>query len=187
MTVQNVDTDILNAAAFSPPVVVSGVYFIGAGAAGFGAFAFAAPQDILVASLGRAWATGDTGGVANYANLAANNVPPVEMDTTGFLGVWRLRADCEALPEVQDFCFPGALLVLGCPCGILRRAAVPLRQLWRGAAASCAHRGGPSLAQLNGLVFGRPARTTRRPRSSSGNAGISAGRPAPASAAWADR
>lgn len=116
-TVENVDTDILSAVAFTPPVLVSGVYFIGAGTIGFGAAAFAAPQDTLVMSLGRAWAAGNAGGAANYADLTANSDPPVEMDTIALPGVWRLRADCEALPEVVPYCFPGVGPVMLCPCG----------------------------------------------------------------------
>jgi hypothetical protein len=116
-TVQNVDTDILNQIDFSPPVVTSGVYFVGVGLQITSSPQFMAPLDTTcVSSNGRAWIVGQTNGTAvNYGNLAANGIPPIDED--GILpGVWLLRADCSAKNSVTPFCF-GDGTGFPCPCG----------------------------------------------------------------------
>lgn len=116
-TVQNVDTDILSQIDFNPPVVTSGVYFVGVGLQLQSSPSFMAPVDTsCVSSGGRAWIVGTTNGTpVNYNNLAANGIPPIDEDDI-LPGVWLLRADCTAKNSVTPFCF-GDGTGFPCPCG----------------------------------------------------------------------
>ena len=112
-TVQNVDTDMFTTAFISPPLSVSGVFFIGACVMQVGT-QYPAPLDQSTTSDCRAWFVGDTSGTLNYADLSANDGPPVEMDTIGLPGVWLLRAEC--VPG-EPFCYGDGSLPTACPCG----------------------------------------------------------------------
>jgi large repetitive protein len=94
-TVANTDTDILNVTALNPPVVVTGYYFVGAGVA-HPPGVFPAPWDNdHAASDGRAWIVGSHAGPINYNNLAANSLPPTDIDSIALSGLWLLRATCQ--------------------------------------------------------------------------------------------
>jgi hypothetical protein len=112
-TVANVDTDILNVVPLSPPVVVTGTYFIGADTDG----PFPAPLDQSVAGGGRSWICGDFNGAGliDYNNLNGAPVPPLNEDNVA-PGVWLLRADCAAKGTVESFC-SGDGTGAPCPCG----------------------------------------------------------------------
>src|SRR5262249_1369706 len=49
-------------------------------------------------------------------SLSSNDVPPLDVDTAGLPGVWRLRVECCDLSLTTPFCFPGQDGVLTCPC-----------------------------------------------------------------------
>lgn len=111
-TVANTDTDILNVTNLNPPVGVSGVYFIGAGIA-HPAGIFPAPWDNdNGASAGRAWIVGTQPGPMNFVNLAANGLPPQDIDSIGLSGLWLLQGTCQ--PFLATSVCDGSV---GCPCG----------------------------------------------------------------------
>jgi hypothetical protein len=116
-TIQNVDTDILNQIDFNPPVVTSGVYFVGVGTTITASPQFMAPLDTsCVSSGGRVWIVGQNNGQpVNYANLSGNTIPPIDEDNI-LPGVWLLRADCTAKNSITPFCF-GDGTGFPCPCG----------------------------------------------------------------------
>lgn len=114
-TVQNADMNILNPVTFSPPVVTSGVYFVGASIVEPPTGHFVASLDESVASGGRAWVVGNSTGACNLNNLAANSIPPLDEDNVA-PGVWLVRADCEAKGSIDSFCF-GDGTGAPCPCG----------------------------------------------------------------------
>ena len=111
------DTDAFNTINFNPPVVTSGVYFVGVGFSMPTSPEFPAPLDTTcVSSGGRAWICGQNNGQpTNYANLGANTIPPIDEDNI-LPGVWLLRADCSAKNSVSAFCF-GDGTGFPCPCG----------------------------------------------------------------------
>jgi len=113
-TVQNGDTDIFNDITFSPPVVTSGVYFVGVGLVEPPVGHFPASLDESQASGGRAWVVGNSTGACNYSSLGSNSIPPLDEDNVA-PGVWLLRADCTAKGSMDAFCFGG--VDLPCPCG----------------------------------------------------------------------
>jgi hypothetical protein len=119
VTVQNVDTDMLNTYPLAPSVTVNGVFFVG-GAIVHLAGQFPAPLDQSSGpSAGRAWACGNTSGTMDFNNLAANDVPPLELDSIGLPGLWLLRGDCGGLPPGLPFCFgdnQDPSVVVDCPC-----------------------------------------------------------------------
>jgi hypothetical protein len=110
-TVQNEGTDLLNVASFTPPVSVSGVFFVGV-AITHGAGEFPAPLDQSQPSAGRAFVAGEPAGVLNLSNISAATIPPTDTDAIGLPGVWLLRADCSTNTGTS-FCSGTALL---CPC-----------------------------------------------------------------------
>jgi len=109
-TIQNRNSNILNAYALSPAVVVTGTYFVGAGTP-LGPMQAAVPVDLSAGSVPGAWLFASTLGPANYANPSANGVPPGASVSAG----WLLRADCE--PVFTTYCEPGTGGTLACPCG----------------------------------------------------------------------
>jgi hypothetical protein len=112
VTVTNVDNDVLDTYPLSPPVIISGTYFIGASSEG----AFPSPLDQSVAGSGRSWLVGNNTGAntINYANLNAEPVPPLSEDNIA-PGVWLLQAQCDAKGTISTFCF-GDGSGAACPC-----------------------------------------------------------------------
>jgi hypothetical protein len=95
--ITNPDSDVLQVVAI-PPVVVSGVFFVGAftvQACNVPALSkFPASMDKSSASLGRAWVcAADPSTTFVHSPLGANNVPPVELDALALSAVWLLRAE----------------------------------------------------------------------------------------------
>lgn len=90
------DTDILTNFPV-PNVAVTGVFFVGV-SVDHGVGTFPAPIDQSVAGGGRAWIVGSTlgPGTLDFANLAANDVPPLDVDAIGFPGVFLVRADANS-------------------------------------------------------------------------------------------
>lgn len=111
-TVTFVDTNVLNVTAFTPPVVVTGVYFVGVYVV-VNQNEPVAPLDSPVAPAGRSYWVGN-GGPMNLSNLGAAQTPPTPLEAFGIMGVWRLRADCTSTPTTGSaFCGGTAAL---CPC-----------------------------------------------------------------------
>ncbi len=112
---QDVDTNIFHETEFIPPVVVRGVYFVGASVVA-AAGQYPMGLDLTTPSGNRAWFVGQNGGVINYGNLAANT-DFAEMSTIGADGVHMMRADCHPTDEITAFCAPGVGGIVTCPCG----------------------------------------------------------------------
>jgi hypothetical protein len=109
--VAGVDTDVLQTVTLSPPVTVSGHYFIGASADA----PFPAPLDQHTSGGVHSWIAGDPGvslGV-NFNNLNAAPFPPTTEDSIGFPGVWLLEATCSSLGGATYYCFGTNT---SCPC-----------------------------------------------------------------------
>jgi hypothetical protein len=112
-----IDTNVFQAVQI-PPTTVSGIFFVGVvmtHAAGQFPAALdrtpgGSPCDV---SAGGSWAAGDTTGVFDMVNLAANNRPPQTTAGIGLPGNWLLRVNCGA---GMAYCF-GDGTGTPCPCG----------------------------------------------------------------------
>jgi hypothetical protein len=116
LVTQDVDTDIFNATAFSPPVAVQGVYFYAVSIVvnDFGRYPLG--FDLDTPSANRAWYAEQSGGNLDYDNLPGSTI----FGETSVLfpdGVFMLRADCQTRDEITAFCAPGVGGVVTCPCG----------------------------------------------------------------------
>jgi hypothetical protein len=113
VVVTQIDNDVFMTATMAP-VPVTGKFFVGmviSHAAGL----FPASMDTAQSSLGRAWVVGtNTTGAFNFANLGANSIPPLEMDSIGFPSVFLLRGEVGGT-QTTPFCTPKASLVCGTP------------------------------------------------------------------------
>jgi hypothetical protein len=100
-TVENPDTDLLQTVAI-PPTPVSGIFFVGAicdtvcTAPAFSTYP--APLDMSTGSLGRAWICAANTAPFDPSSLASNSLPPVELGSIAFHGVFLLRAHSTRQP-----------------------------------------------------------------------------------------
>lgn len=120
--VTNVDNDVLDVFPFAP-VVVNDVFFVGVGLTQpNGQFPAPLDQDACpVTSDGRAWIAAEIAGLFNYAQLALNTLPPVELDALTIPGVFLLRASCSSSPPPPGapYCFGDGTFIdhtTPCPC-----------------------------------------------------------------------
>ena len=131
-TVQQHDTDQFNGVPLSPPVFVTGVYFLGWSfvnpAVVPPAFRpFGADYDSCEANLD-AWSAWNSGGAMNFADLSASggNSHPVAPYVPSVLGiptsnlVWMVRPGCAVPDAGVAFCFGDGTFTdhtTPCPCG----------------------------------------------------------------------
>jgi len=101
--VRNVDTNLFTHYPLDEPVMVSSRYFVGVKVSSTTA-CWPRPLDQSQASAGRAWTAADNGGAFDPTDLTNNSHPPVEMDISGFPGVWMLRGHSFS-PEVDGQSF----------------------------------------------------------------------------------
>jgi hypothetical protein len=114
--VSNVDTDTLNNYPVTP-VVLNGVFFLGAGEV-HPSGNYVAVMDQSSPPCGDfAWFFGDnTGAAANYNNPSANIFPPATFSGIGFPTLLLVRGGCNASP-FTPICLPGQGGIIPCPCG----------------------------------------------------------------------
>lgn len=114
--VSNSANGVFDTFTFSSPVQVSGIFFVGI-VTSVTPNQRAAPLDTNgcpAGSVGRAFAAAQANGAFDFANLAANSFPPVDIDAVGIPGVWLLRADCSGAVGVP-YC-SGDGTGAACPC-----------------------------------------------------------------------
>ncbi|MFN0008262.1 MAG: hypothetical protein ACKVXR_10165 [Planctomycetota bacterium] len=114
-TVSNVDTDIFNTVPIAP-VVVNGVFFLGAGLA-HASGQFVAPMDESCPIAGVSWYFGNNNATpVDYSNVQNNVFPPASFALSGFPAIVMVRGGLAAFAN-STFCEPGLNGVISCPCG----------------------------------------------------------------------
>jgi hypothetical protein len=118
-TLAGTGTDAFQTFTLSPPVTVTGIFFVGAAVTAT-AGQFPAPLDQPKnsgAAAQHSWIVGNTTGPLNFTNLSANNVAPLELSAIGFPGQWLLRVTCGGGGgSIATICIPHSAGVISCPC-----------------------------------------------------------------------
>jgi hypothetical protein len=146
VTVSGSELDAFQELPLPSPVVVSGVYFIGASSQG----AYPAPLDQSVPSGGRSWiVANDSGaGTIDYNNLAGEPIPPHQAFSPG---VFLLRADCLSKGTVSEVC-AGDGSIGNCPCNNNAPSSPVQGCLWMTNAPPLLSAQGGHLEQVSGTV-----------------------------------
>ncbi|MBK7875355.1 MAG: hypothetical protein IPJ77_06335 [Planctomycetes bacterium] len=129
-TIAFTGTDTLELTPLSPPVAMTGVFFIGAvyttpATTGLNNAPFPRDNDSCGYATRRSWLCLNQATTFDLTNLGANSVPPVRMELSGLdaftlRGNFLLRADCQLPNPGNSFCAGDGLdpnVTTPCPCG----------------------------------------------------------------------
>ena len=130
VTINSPGTDTLETTLLSPPVAMTGVFFIGAvyttpATTGLNNAPFPRDNDSCGYAVRRSWLAINQATTFSLTNLASNSVPPVRMELSGLdaltlRGNFLLRADCQQPNPGTPFCAADGLdpnVTTPCPCG----------------------------------------------------------------------
>ncbi len=118
----SIDTDVFQATPLAPAVVLNGIFFVGAVVV-HNPGEFPGPLDQSGAGPSvcgggpGSWVAGNTTGMFDFNNLAANDVPPQTMASVGLPGNWLLRVGCCSNPDAGTIFCCGNGSGTQCPCG----------------------------------------------------------------------